>query len=156
MQYMSCLWPNHLPKRMEQYRDKYEHHWIVEMSSAGVDEARTYLDNFFAKNEGNYFKCTKEEGDKAILHRFVAGGSIGRYHVMKAKELGPIMTIDVAFPHNEKEWFETLPHCCPINFHWNTRAGCLGETRGSGGSPLSNSSRSLRSNKLSCNSRSIC
>ena len=28
---------------------------------------------------------------------------------MKAKELGPIMTIDVAFPRNEKEWFETLP-----------------------------------------------
>ena len=109
MQYMSYLWPNHLPKRMEQYRDKYEHHWIVEMSGAGVDEAKTYLDNFFANNEGDYFECTREEGDKAILHRFVAGGAIGRYHAMKAKELGSIMTIDVAFPRNEKEWFETLP-----------------------------------------------
>ena len=109
MQYMSYLWPNHLPKRMEQYRDKYEHHWIVEMSGAGVDEARTYLNNFFSQNAGDYFECTKEEGDKAILHRFVAGGAIGRYHAMKAKELGPIMTIDVAFPRNEKEWFETLP-----------------------------------------------
>ena len=29
MQFLSVFWPNHLPKRMEQYRDKYEHHWII-------------------------------------------------------------------------------------------------------------------------------
>jgi len=109
MQYLSYLWPNHLPKRMDDYRDQYEHHWIVEMSGDGVDEARAYLQNFFKQNEGNYFECTKQEGDKAILHRFVAGGAIGRYHAMKSKELGAIMTIDVAFPRNEKDWFETLP-----------------------------------------------
>ena len=50
----------------------------------------------------------------------------------------------------------TKKHCCPINIHENSRAVWLGETGGSGGSPLSNSSKSLRSNKLSCNSRSIC
>ncbi len=109
MQYLSYLWPNHLPKRMDKYRDLYQHHWIVEMSGDGVDEGRAYLTEFFAKNEGNYFECTPEEGDKAILHRFVAGGAIGRYQVMHAKELGALMTIDVAFPRNEKEWFETLP-----------------------------------------------
>ncbi|SVA02894.1 uncharacterized protein METZ01_LOCUS55748, partial [marine metagenome] len=27
MQFLSNFWPNHLPKRMEQYRDQYEHHW---------------------------------------------------------------------------------------------------------------------------------
>ena len=32
MQFLSKLWPNHLPKRMEQFRDKYEHHWVIEMS----------------------------------------------------------------------------------------------------------------------------
>ena len=41
-------------------------------------------------------------------------------------------------------------------FHENTRAVWLGETGGSGGSPLSSSGSALRSNKLSCNSRSIC
>ena len=109
MQYMSYLWPNHLPKRMEEYRDKYEHHWIIEMSNEGVDEAKSYFDEFFASNEGNYFECTEEEGKKAILHRFVAGGAIGRQQLMNSKELGAIMTIDVAFPRNEKDWFETLP-----------------------------------------------
>lgn len=108
MQYMSYFWPNHLPKRMEEYRDKYQHHWIIEMSNEGVDEAKNYFDNFFASNEGSYFECTKEEGDKAILHRFVAGGAIGRQQLMNSKELGAIMTIDVAFPRNEKDWFETL------------------------------------------------
>ncbi|MCP4989501.1 MAG: D-lactate dehydrogenase [Colwellia sp.] len=109
MQYLSALWPNHLPKRMDDYRDKYQHHWIIEMSNEGVDEAKNYFDNFFASNEGSYFECTKEEGEKAILHRFVAGGAIGRQQLMNAKELGAIMTIDVAFPRNEKDWFETLP-----------------------------------------------
>lgn len=109
MQYMSYLWPNHLPKRMEDYRDKYEHHWIIEMSNEGVDEAKAYFDKFFASNEGNYFECTQEEGDKAILHRFVAGGAIGRQQLMNGKELGSIMTIDVAFPRNEQDWFEKLP-----------------------------------------------
>ena len=108
MQYMSVLWPNHLPKRMDEYRDKYQHHWIIEMSNDGVDEAKNYFDNFFTLNEGNYFECTKEEGEKAILHRFVAGGAIGRQQLMNSKELGAIMTIDVAFPRNEKDWFETL------------------------------------------------
>ncbi|QBG34750.1 D-lactate dehydrogenase [Litorilituus sediminis] len=109
MQYMSYLWPNHLPKRMEEYRDKYEHHWIIEMSNEGVDEAKAYFDKFFASNEGSYFECTQEEGDKAILHRFVAGGAIGRQQLMNGKDLGAIMTIDVAFPRNEKDWFEKLP-----------------------------------------------
>ena len=31
MQFLSFFWPNHLPKRMEDYRNKYEHHWIIEM-----------------------------------------------------------------------------------------------------------------------------
>ncbi len=109
MQYLSYLWPNHLPKRMEDFREKYQHHWILEMSNDGVDEAKSYLDEFFEKNEGSYFECTKDEGEKAILHRFVAGGAIGRCQAMNSKEYGDIMTIDVAFPRNEKDWFETLP-----------------------------------------------
>ncbi|WP_409419359.1 D-lactate dehydrogenase [Marinomonas sp. RS-M-Aa-14] len=109
MQYISQLFPNHLPKRMEEYREKYEHHWIVETSNEGVAEAQAYLDNFFKDNEGGYFACTKREADQAILHRFVTGGALTRYHIMNGKDLGSIMTIDVAFPRNERDWFEELP-----------------------------------------------
>ncbi|MBO1256839.1 D-lactate dehydrogenase [Alteromonas sp. 5E99-2] len=109
MQWSSYLWPNHLPARMENFRDKYAHHWILEMSGHGVDEAKEYLENFFKNNEGDYFECTKQEGDKAILHRFAAGGAIGRYHAMRGDEVGGMMTIDVALRRNDADWFETLP-----------------------------------------------
>ena len=109
MQFLSNFWPNHLPNRMEQYRDKYEHHWIIEMSDEGIDEAKEYFKKFFTKNEGNFFECTKEEGEKALLHRFVAAGAIGRYHAIHEKKLGKMISLDIAFPRNEKDWFEKLP-----------------------------------------------
>ena len=109
MQFLSNFWPNHLPKRMEEYRNKYEHHWVIEMSDDGVDEANTYFESFFKENEGNFFKCTKKEAEKAILHRFVAASAVGRYHVLNKKKSGAMMSMDIAFPRNEKDWFEKLP-----------------------------------------------
>ncbi|MED5511044.1 MAG: D-lactate dehydrogenase [Pseudomonadota bacterium] len=109
MQYLSYLWPNHLPKRMEEYRDRFAHHWILEMNNDGVDEARAYLTEFFKNHDGDFFECTKREGEKAILNRFVAGGAVGRYHIMKRKQFGPMMTIDVALRRNEEQWLEVLP-----------------------------------------------
>ena len=47
MQFLSNFWPNHLPLRMEKYRDQYEHHWIIEISDEGIDEAKTYFKKFF-------------------------------------------------------------------------------------------------------------
>ncbi len=109
MQLLSNIWPNHLPRRMEQYRDQYEHHWIIEMSDEGIDEAKAYFETFFSKNEGSFFECTKEEAEKAILHRFVAASAQGRYHAINQKNLGEMMSMDIAFPRNEKDWFEKLP-----------------------------------------------
>ena len=37
MQFLSKLFPNHLPKRMDNFRDLYEHHWIIEMSDGGIN-----------------------------------------------------------------------------------------------------------------------
>jgi D-lactate dehydrogenase len=109
MQAMSYLWPNHLPKRMDDYHQQYQHHWILEMSGDGIDEARAYLQTFFKTHEGNYFECTHQEGEKAILHRFVAGGAIGRYHAMKRNTVGAMMTVDIALRRNDQQWFEQLP-----------------------------------------------
>ena len=109
MQFLSNFWPNHLPKRMEQYRDQYEHHWVIEMSEDGIDEANTYFKKFFKENEGSFFKCTEVEAKKAILHRFVAASAVGRYHVLNKKKSGAMMSMDIAFPRNEKDWFEKLP-----------------------------------------------
>lgn len=109
MQWVSYLLPNHLPKRMDEYYEQYQHHWILEMSGEGIAEARAYLSEFFKVHEGNHFECTQEEGEKAILHRFVAGGAIGRYKVLKGDTVGPMMTVDIALRRNEEKWFEELP-----------------------------------------------
>ena len=109
MQLLSNFWPNHLPRRMEQYREQYEHHWIIEMSDEAIVEAKIYFKNFFKNNEGSFFECTEKEAKKAILHRFVAASAVGRYHVINQKKSGEMMSMDIAFPRNEKDWFEKLP-----------------------------------------------
>ena len=109
MQFLGKLFPNHLPKKMEKFRNLYEHHWIVEMSDAGIEEARTYFNDFFNENEGGFFECSEKQGNKAILHRFTAASAFGRYAVLNASKIGGTMSMDIAFPRNEKKWFETLP-----------------------------------------------
>ena len=109
LQFLSCFWPNHLPKRMEQFRNKFEHHWIIEMSDEGIEEAQQYFDAFFKNSNGDYFICTPKEAKKALLHRFVAASAIGRYHALNAKDFGEMMSMDIALPRNEKNWFEQLP-----------------------------------------------
>ena len=109
MQFLSLLFPNHLPKRMEQFRDRFEHHWIIEMSDEGINEARKYFKQFFIEHDGDFFECGKKEGQKASLHRFVSASAIGRYHSLNINKVGEMMSLDVAFPRNEKYWFEQLP-----------------------------------------------
>jgi len=109
MQFLSKLWPNHLPKRMEQFRNKYEHHWVIEMSDDGIEEAKEYFNEFFKNKEGDFFECTKKEAEKSILHRYVAASAIGRYHALNENKTGGMLSMDIAFPRNEKDWFEKLP-----------------------------------------------
>lgn len=108
MQFLSAFWPNHLPKRMEEYRDLYDHHWVIEMADDGIEEAEKYFDKFFQSNEGSYFKCTENEGKKAMLHRFVIASATPRFYAINQNKLGGLLSLDIALPRNEKEWFEVL------------------------------------------------
>ena len=109
MQFMSKFWPNHLPKRIEKYRELFEHHWIIEMSDEGIKEAQSFFKKFFKENEGDFFECSEKEGKKAILHRFTAASAFGRYSALNEDDIGGTMSMDIAFPRNEKNWFEKLP-----------------------------------------------
>lgn len=109
MQFFSTLLPNHLPKRMENFRNSYEHHWIIEMGDEGIDEAKKYFTKFFKDNNGDFFECTEKEAKKAQLHRFVSASAFGRYQSLHEESIGGAMSLDVAFPRNEKNWFEKLP-----------------------------------------------
>lgn len=108
LQWISYLFPDHLPLRLRQYRNQYEHHLMLKMSDDGIDEAKEYLKYFFEFNEGSYLECSNKEGKKAFLNRFVSGGAAKRYHTLNP-QFGPIMALDIALRRNEKEWFEKLP-----------------------------------------------
>ena len=125
MQFISRFWPNHLPKRMEQYRDQYEHHWIIEMSDDGIEEARAFFQNYFKTNNGSFFECTPKEAKKALLHRFVAASAIGRYHALNQNKLGEMMSMDIALPRNETNWFELLPEHLDSQFEMKLYYGHL-------------------------------
>ena len=94
---------------MENFRDLYEHHWVIEMSDEGIVEAEKYFSEIFKNQDGDYFICNEFESKKASLHRFVSASAIGRYHILNSKNHGDMMSLDIAFPRNEKNWFEKLP-----------------------------------------------
>jgi D-lactate dehydrogenase len=109
LQVMSGLFPGHLPQRMKQYRDKYEHHLMLKVPADGVTEAREFLTGYFATASGAYFECTEEEGDKAFLHRFAAAGAAVRYRTVHARAIENIVALDIALRRNDRDWVETLP-----------------------------------------------
>ena len=109
MQFLSNFWPNHLPKKMELFRNQFEHHWIIEMTNDGINEAEIYFKDFFKDKEGDFFICDSSEREKAMLHRYVSASAIGRYQALNKKNIGEMMSLDIAFPRNEKNWLETLP-----------------------------------------------
>ncbi|MDU1950453.1 D-lactate dehydrogenase [Atlantibacter hermannii] len=109
MQRLGKLFPGHLPPRMKQWRDKYEHHLLLKMAGDGIEEARAWLTTFFNEAEGGFFACTAQEGSKAFLHRFAAAGAAIRYQAVHADEVEDILALDIALRRNDTEWFETLP-----------------------------------------------
>ena len=113
MQYTSKLFPNQIPERLLTMRDKYEYHLILSMSDEGIEEAEAYLEKNWNETKdgsgGGYITCTKEEGEKALLHRFAAGGAAGRYAIMNSDKVEGILPLDVALRRNDKNWNKELP-----------------------------------------------
>lgn len=109
LQKLSYLFPNHLPKKMEEYRDKYEHHLMLKMSDGGNAEAEAYLTELFKEAEGDFFICTPKEGSAAFLHRFVAAGAAIRFQAVHQDKFDDILALDIALRRNDTKWFEELP-----------------------------------------------
>lgn len=103
------LLPEHLPPRLNAYRDRYEHHLMLRMGGDGIAEARDYLSRHFPTQSGAFFECTPEEGRCAYLNRFAVGGSVVRFRDVHPDEVEDIVALDIALPRNTLDWFETLP-----------------------------------------------
>ena len=110
MQAISRVLPEHLPKKLWQYRDQYEHHLIVKIGGDGVQEARDYLTSYFKEgSKGAFFECDAVETQAAMLHRFAVASAAIRYRAIHEKEVEDIVALDIALRRNDREWFETLP-----------------------------------------------
>ena len=110
MQAISTVLPEHLPKKLWQYRDQYEHHLIVKMGGNGVQEARDYLTSYFKEgSKGAFFECDAVETQAAMLHRFAVASAAIRYRAIHEKEVEDIVALDIALRRNDRDWFETLP-----------------------------------------------
>ena len=110
LQLVTKFLPSHLPKRMNEFRDLYEHHLVIRIENQDVDQVDGFLKDYFNnKTSGNYFKCSDEEGRKAFLHRFAVAGAAIRYRDTHHSEVEDIVALDIALRRNDREWVETLP-----------------------------------------------
>lgn len=110
IQALMNLLPSHLPPRMREYRDRFEHHLLVRVSNDTLEQTRSFLSEYFANStSGAYFECGAEEGRKAFLHRFAIAGAAIRYREAHRSSVEDILALDIALRRNDRDWVETLP-----------------------------------------------
>lgn len=110
LQLLTRFLPSHLPKRMNQFRDLYEHHLVIRIENQDVAQVQQFLTDYFAvQSSGNYFLCSEDEGRKAFLHRFAVAGAAIRYRDTHRSEVEDIVALDIALRRNDRDWLETLP-----------------------------------------------
>lgn len=109
MQLFSKVWPEVIPARMHDFRQRYEHHLILKMSDDGIEEAEAYLAETLSGDKGDFFRCDDAEAAKAMLHRFAAAGAAVRYEAIHSDKVEGVLPLDIALPRNTEQWFEQLP-----------------------------------------------
>ena len=119
MQILARLFPPHLPGRMAAFRDRFEHHLLIDCAGPGIAEMRAHLGQ---APDIDFFEADTDERRKAMLHRFVAAGAAVRYRIIHDKEVEDIVALDIALRRNDRDWFETLPSdiaaavICPLYY----------------------------------------
>ncbi|MCD9031098.1 D-lactate dehydrogenase [Luteimonas sp. Y-2-2-4F] len=111
MQALMALLPRHLPRRMREFRARYEHHLLLKVG-AGTAAATTaaFLQRHFAGSaSGGWFRCDADEGRKAFLHRFAVASAAIRYRETHRRSVADIVALDIALRRNDRDWVETLP-----------------------------------------------
>jgi len=109
LQVIGKLLPGHLPARMNAFRDKYQHHLLLRVDGAGIEEARAYLGSLFPSATGDFFEADDEEALAAFRNRYAIGGGSVRYRAVHADTVENIVALDLALPRNTIDWRETLP-----------------------------------------------
>nr|WP_288453844.1 D-lactate dehydrogenase [uncultured Pseudomonas sp.] len=104
------LLPSHLPARMRDYRERFEHHLMIRVANDSLEETRRFLAEYFGSaSTGAFFECDADEGRKAFLHRFAIAGAAIRYREAHPGSVEDILALDIALRRNDRDWVETLP-----------------------------------------------
>jgi D-lactate dehydrogenase len=109
LQVINGLLPGHLPKRMNDFRDRFEHHLLLRVDGGGIEEARAYLGSLFPSATGDFFEADDEEALAAFRNRYAIGGGSVRYRAVHPDTVENIVALDLALPRNTIDWRETLP-----------------------------------------------
>jgi D-lactate dehydrogenase len=109
LQVVTRLLPNHLPPRMNAFRDAYEHHLMLRVDGSGIEEARTYLNSIFPSADGDVFECDDREAAAAFRNRYAVGAGTVRYRAVHSDRVENIVALDIAMPRNALDWRESLP-----------------------------------------------
>ena len=110
LQLVTKFLPSHLPKRMNEFRDLYEHHLVLRIENQDVEQVEKFFADYFKQHTtGSFFLCDVDEGRKAFLHRFAVAGAAIRYRDTHLSEVEDIVALDIALRRNDRQWVETLP-----------------------------------------------
>ncbi len=106
LQWAGSRMADHLPPRMRAFRDRFDHHLLLKVSTDQAPATTRLLDELLPDG---WFECTPAESARAFLHRFVAAGAAVRYRAVHADRVEDIVALDVALPRNARDWAERLP-----------------------------------------------
>lgn len=107
MQMLSGLLPEALPKRLMNFRKRFEHHLILKVPASVFGQTETLLTDSVGSD--GWFACDETETKKAMLHRFAAAGAAIRYGAVRPDLVEGILSLDIALRRNDNDWFEQLP-----------------------------------------------
>jgi len=134
LQFIADALPDHLPKRVSDFRYKYEHYMLLKTSDKSIQLTEELLDLITANQvDYDYIECTKSEGQDVLLHRYVAGAAPIRYSIIESKTTGDLLPLDIALPRNCTSWHQIIPshilsqmagsfqmgHFLCMVFHWD-------------------------------------
>jgi D-lactate dehydrogenase len=109
-QMVGQLLPEHVPVRLRTLRERYEHIVLLKVAGGDVAPILEQLARLLRDpDDGEWFACDPQEGQKAFLHRFVAGGAAIRYNAIHRSDVEGVFSLDFALPRNTSDWIEHLP-----------------------------------------------
>ena len=124
LQYLSSLTPDHLPGRIRDFRNRFEHYLLILASDESIEDIDSILNLETSRNNDyEYIECNNKEARDLLLHRYVAGSAPMRFGLVNASVSGELLPLDVALPRNFKNWHDVFPADLRANFAEYFRMG---------------------------------